>query len=243
MLDLLLVSVYTKGMSTATKQETAIIYVRVSTARQASEGLSLEAQERTLRASAEAAGYEVSLFTDSGKSGKSLNTRHGLQSALVELNSGRANALYVARLDRLARSVSDLLSIVDLAIKHNWRLVLMDLGVDTATPHGRLVLSMLGSVAEFERGLISERQKDVHAERRARGEVWGVTMGNLPETSLDVRDLVQELASEGLSLRAIANELTAQKVPTTRGGAAWYASTVKKLLNSPSMKHLVNEVA
>lgn len=225
-------------MSTATKQETAIVYVRVSSARQAQEGLSLEAQERTLRASAELAGYEVSLFTDSGKSGKSLSGRHGLRLALEELNSGRAQALYVARLDRLARSVSDLLGIVDQAIKNNWRLVLLDLGVDTATPHGRLVLSMLGSVAEFERGLISERQKDVHAERRSRGEVWGVTKGNLPETSQEVRALVLELSNKGLSLRAIAQELTERQIPTTRGGSAWYASTVRALLNSPSMKQL-----
>jgi DNA invertase Pin-like site-specific DNA recombinase len=222
-------------MSTATKQETALIYVRVSSARQAQEGLSLEAQERTLRASAELAGYEVSLFTDSGKSGKSLSGRQGLRLALEELNSGRASALYVARLDRLARSVSDLLGIVDQAIKHNWRLVLMDLGVDTATPHGRLVLSMLGSVAEFERGLISERQKDVHAERRSRGDVWGVTKGNLPETSQEVRALVLELSHKGLSLRAICHELTMRQIPTTRGGLAWYPSTVRALLNSPSM--------
>jgi len=222
-------------MSTATKQETALIYVRVSSARQAQEGLSLEAQERTLRASAELAGYEVSLFTDSGKSGKSLSGRQGLRLALEELNSGRASALYVARLDRLARSVSDLLGIVDQAIKHNWRLVLMDLGVDTATPHGRLVLSMLGSVAEFERGLISERQKDVHAERRSRGDVWGVTKGNLPETSQEVRALVLELSNKGLSLRAICQELTMHQIPTTRGGLAWYPSTVRALLNSPSM--------
>jgi DNA invertase Pin-like site-specific DNA recombinase len=222
-------------MSTLTKQETAIVYVRVSSARQAQEGLSLEAQERTLRASAELAGYQVSLFTDSGKSGKSLSGRHGLRLALEELNAGRASALYVARLDRLARSVSDLLGIVDQAIKNNWRLVLMDLGVDTATPHGRLVLSMLGSVAEFERGLISERQKDVHAERRSRGDVWGVTKGNLPETSQEVRALVLELSNKGLSLRAICKELTMRQTPTTRGGLAWYPSTVRALLNSPSM--------
>jgi DNA invertase Pin-like site-specific DNA recombinase len=223
-------------MSTATKQETAIVYVRVSSARQAAEGLSLEAQERTLTASAEGAGYSVSLFSDNGKSGKSLKARSGLQAALVELNSGRAQALYVARLDRLARSVSDLLGIVDQAIKNNWRLVLMDLGVDTATPHGRLVLSMLGSVAEFERGLISERQKDVHAERRAQGIVWGVDKGNLPETSQEVRHLINKLAWTGKSLRAICKELNDNQVPTTRGGKAWYPSTVRALLNSPTMR-------
>jgi len=221
------------------KQETAIAYVRVSSARQAAEGLSLEAQERILTASAEAEGYSISLFTDSGKSGKSMKARSGLQAALAELNAGKANALYVARLDRLARSVSDLLSIVDMATKHQWRLVLLDLGVDTATPHGRLVLSMLGSVAEFERGLISERQKDVHAERRSRGEVWGVTKGNLPETPLEIRQEIKKLSAEGLSLRAIAEHLNAEKVPTTRNGAKWHASTVKSLLDSPSMRALV----
>ena len=225
-------------MSTQLKPETAIVYVRVSSARQATEGLSLDAQERTLRLSAEAAGYEVSLFTDSGKSGKSVSGRQGLQLALAELNAGKAHALYITHLDRLARSVSDLLAIVDQANKNGWRLVLMDMGVDTATPNGRLVLSLLGSVAEFERGLISERAKDTHAERRARGIVWGVDMGRLPETSQEVRALVAELHHSGLSLRAIAGELTERKIPTTLGGKAWYASTVRKMLMSPSMKQL-----
>jgi DNA invertase Pin-like site-specific DNA recombinase len=94
---------------------------------------------------------------------------------------------------------------------------------------------MLGSVAEFERGLISERQKDVHAERRSRGDVWGVNKGNLPETSQEVRALVLELSNKGLSLRAICQELTMRQIPTTRGGLAWYPSTVRALLNSPSM--------
>lgn len=225
-------------MNKATKQELAIVYVRVSSARQAAEGLSLEAQERTLTLAAQTAGYTVSLFTDSGKSGKSMKTREGIKSALAELNSGRANALYVTRIDRLARSVSDLLSVVDQATKHGWRLVITDIGVDSATPHGRMVISMLGSVAEFERGLISERQKEVHAERRAQGEVWGATMGNLPETSLEVRALVSDLSSKGYSLSAIARQLNEDQVPTTRGGVAWYPATVRKLLNSPSAKTL-----
>jgi DNA invertase Pin-like site-specific DNA recombinase len=225
-------------MNKATKPESAIVYVRVSSARQAAEGLSLEAQERTLTLAAETAGYTVSLFTDSGKSGKSMKTRTGLKSALAELNAGRANALYVTRIDRLARSVADLLSIVDLSIKHGWRLVITDIGVDSATPHGRMVISMLGSVAEFERGLISERQKEVHAERRAQGEVWGHTMGNLPETSQEVRALVSELSAKGYSLSAIARQLNEDKIPTTRGGVAWYPATVRKLLHSPSARHL-----
>lgn len=227
-------------MSKQTKSQTtkALLYVRVSSTRQAIEGLSLEAQERVLRASAESHGYEVELFSDSAKSGKSMSARTGLQSALVELNAGRASALYVARLDRLARSVSDLLSIVDSATRFGWRLVLLDLGVDTGTPHGRLVLSMLGSVAEFERGLISERQKDTHAERRARGLKWGIDLGNTPETPLEVRARVKKLRSNGQTLNAIANTLNEENVPTARAGSKWYPSTVRHLLTSPSMERV-----
>lgn len=225
-------------MRTETKQETAIVYVRVSSARQANEGLSLEAQERTLTLAAQAAGYSVNLFTDSGKSGKSMKNREGIKAALAELNSGRANALFVTRIDRLARSVSDLLSVVDQANKHNWRLVITDIGVDSATPHGRMVISMLGSVAEFERGLISERQKEVHAERRATGEVWGLTMGKKPDTSLKVRALVSDLSDRGYSFSAIARQLNDEQIPTTHGGACWYPATVRKLLISPTARHL-----
>ena len=223
-------------MNLKTNQSRALIYARVSSTRQALEGLSLEAQERVTREVAERDGYEVASYTDSAKSGKSLRTRTALLEALEELNSGKASALYVARLDRLARSVSDLLFIVDQSKRHNWRLVLLDVGVDTGSPNGRLILSMLGSVAEFERGLISERQKDTHAERRSRGLVWGVHLGNTPETSPEVRARVKSLREAGLTLRAIAERLNEEKVPTARAGAKWYASTVKHLLDSPSMK-------
>lgn len=216
--------------------QTAVIYTRVSSARQAADGLSLEAQERVLTARAEQDGYRVQVARDAGRSGKSMKSRTGLLTALEDLNSGKAQALYVARLDRLARSVRDLLAVADMADRHGWRLVLLDLGVDTATPHGRLVLSMLGSVAEFERGLIRERQRDVHAERRARGLVWGVDAGNLPETPAQVRRMVADLRADGLTLQAIADRLNAEQVPTTRGGARWYPSTVRHLLNAPSLE-------
>jgi DNA invertase Pin-like site-specific DNA recombinase len=216
-------------------QELAFIYVRVSSIRQAEEGLSLEAQERTLVAQAEADGYLVEVIREEGRSGKSIRNRPQLISALTRLNKGEASALYVTRLDRLARSLSDLLSIVSQADKKTWRLRILELNLDTRTAQGRLVLSMLGAVADFERSLISSRQKDVHAERRAKGEVWGVTKGSKPLTPDSTRKLVLSLHSEGKSLRAIASRLTFDQVPTAKGGV-WHASTIKHLVESPSSK-------
>lgn len=213
----------------------ALLYVRVSTHRQAEEGVSLEAQERQLRAAAEVAGYRVELVREEGRSGKNIRNRPALREALARLNAGEAQALYVARLDRLARSVSDLLSVVDQAERRSWRLALLDLGLDTSSPHGRLVLSMLGSVAEFERGLIAERQRDVHAERRARGEVWGVTQGQKPLISGDLRARIRTEHEAGKSLRSIAADLNSEGVPTAKGGA-WHASTIRHLLTSPSAR-------
>jgi DNA invertase Pin-like site-specific DNA recombinase len=216
-------------------QELAFIYVRVSSIRQAEEGLSLEAQERTLVAQAEADGYLVEVIREEGRSGKSIRNRPQLISALTRLNKGEASALYVTRLDRLARSLSDLLSIVSQADKKTWRLRILELNLDTRTAQGRLVLSMLGAVADFERSLISSRQKDVHAERRAKGEVWGVTKGSKPLTPDSTRKLVLSLHSEGKSLRAIASRLTFDQVPTAKGGV-WHDSTIKHLVESPSSK-------
>jgi DNA invertase Pin-like site-specific DNA recombinase len=223
---------------TPTQAPKALLYARVSTAQQASEGLSLEGQERTLREAAEKAGYSCELFTEGGKSGKSMTNRPALLEALELLNSGKANALYFTKLDRLARTTKDLLEIADMATKHHWRLVALDGAIDTETPTGKLMLTLLGSFAEFERGLISARHKETHATRRAQGVRWGIDKGNTPETPLAIRQKIINLNASGVSLNQIARELNAEGAPTTRGGAKWYASTVRAILKSPSLREV-----
>jgi len=217
------------------REPLALIYVRVSTLKQEAEGLSLEAQERTLTARAIAEGFRVEVIRES-KSGKKLSNRPQLKAALERLSKGEAQALYVAKLDRLARSLSDLLSIVEQANRKEWRLSIGDIGLDTSTPQGRLVLNLLGSVAEFERRLISERAKDTHRERAARGEVWGVTKGSRSLLPREVRTRIVSERVEGLTLTAIAEGLNRDRVPTIKGGSKWYASTVKHFLDSPATR-------
>lgn len=217
------------------REPLALIYVRVSTLKQEAEGLSLEAQERTLTARAIAEGFRVEVIRES-KSGKKLSNRPQLKAALERLSKGEAQALYVAKLDRLARSLSDLLSIVEQANRKEWRLSIGDIGLDTSTPQGRLVLNLLGSVAEFERRLISERAKDTHRERAARGEVWGVTKGSRSLLPREVRTRIVSEREKGLTLTAIAEGLNRDRVPTIKGGSKWYASTVKHFLDSPATR-------
>lgn len=207
----------------------AYCYARVSTQMQAEDGMSLGAQEKQLKLAAEAAGYEAVILREEGRSGKSIQGRPVLRAALDDLDTGKAKALFVTRLDRLARSTRDFLSIVDRSHKYGWRLALLDLGLDTASYQGRFVVTIMSAMAEMERGMISERQKDVHEDRRSNGKRWGIDLGPLPLVNSDIRDRIVLERETGLSFQEIANKLNSESVPTANGGDKWYKSTVRHL--------------
>jgi DNA invertase Pin-like site-specific DNA recombinase len=209
----------------------ALLYARVSTQMQVQDGMSLSAQERTLRQAAELAGYtSVELLREEGRSGKSIKGRPVLRDALGRLSSGSANALFVTRIDRLARSTQDFLTIVDHAHKYNWRLVLLDLNLDTSSYQGRFVVTVMSALAEMERGIIAERQKDIHKDRRDRGLVWGKDLGPKQRISEELRQRIKDDRARGLSLRKIAQALDAEGIETAYGGK-WTASTINYVLN------------
>jgi len=207
--------------------EIAYCYARVSTQMQAEDGMSLNAQEKQLKAAAEGAGYEAVILREEGRSGKSIQGRPVLRKALEDLDEGKAKALYVTRLDRLARSTRDFLSIIDRSHKNDWRLALLDLGLDTATYQGRFVVTIMAAMAEMERGMISMRQKDVHQDRRDSGKVWGVDLGPKPAIDEALRQRIYDERVSGKSFRRIAEALNKEGIPTVNGGEEWYASTVR----------------
>jgi site-specific DNA recombinase len=209
----------------------ALLYARVSTSQQANEGISLDAQERSMRQAAELAGFtEIELLREEGRSGKSIKGRPVLRDALSRLADGSADALFVTRIDRLARSTQDFLSIVDQAHKYNWRLVLLDLNLDTSSYQGRFVVTIMSALAEMERAIIAERQKDIHKDRREQGLVWGKDLGPKKRVSEETRLFITQKKEEGLSLHAIARELNAKEVPTGYG-KKWTASSIKYVLD------------
>ncbi len=207
---------------------TAILYSRVSTDEQADSGLGLDDQTRKVNALAElhADGLERLVLTDDGYSAKSLN-RPGMTQALAMLESGEATMLIVSKLDRLTRSIRDFAEISTLADAQGWALIIGDPSVDTSKASGRLVLNLMMAVGEWEREVIGERTKSALAELKASG----VRLGRPVLMDETVRTRIASERADGRSLRAIAAGLTADEIPTARGGK-WYASTIKAVLAS-----------
>lgn len=210
----------------------ALLYARVSTQLQVNDGVSLDVQERQLLQAAEFAGFtKFELVREEGRSGKNISGRPALTETLKRLDAGEAQALFVTRIDRLARSTKDFLSIIDRANSKGWRLIMLDLNLDTATYQGRFVVTIMSALAEMERGIIAERQKDVHKDRRARGVVWGVDMGPKNKTPDEIKARIVKEHSSGKSYRAIAEALNNDGVPTQNSGK-WHATTVKNIFDN-----------
>ena len=229
-------------MDAGTDPGKALLYARVSTAIQVTDGVSLDVQERQLVTAAEFHGFKtMELVREEGRSGKSISGRPALTRALQMLRSKEADALIVTRIDRLARSTTDFLDIVDRANKEGWRLIMLDLNLDTSTYQGRFVVTVMSALAEMERGIIAARQKDVHKDRRDRGIVWGVDMGPMNKTSDEVKERISTERNKGFSFRRIAEGLNGDEIPT-QNGRTWHASTVKNIVDAANSSDVDPEV-
>ena len=135
-------------------------YARTSTTGQQA---GFEAQIRDL----EAAGCDK-VFKEQVSA---VGEREQLDAALSHIRQG--DSLVVTKLDRLARSTRHLGEIVERLKSESVDLVILTLGVDTSTPTGKLMLDLLGSVAEFERSMMLERQREGIAKAKAEGKYKG----------------------------------------------------------------------
>jgi DNA invertase Pin-like site-specific DNA recombinase len=200
-------------------------YLRVSTEEQAQHGYGLDAQEHELRRAADFYGWELlELVRDEGLSGSTLE-RPGLQRALAMVAAGDADGLVVAKLDRLTRSVVDFGDLLEWFEDARAAFVALDVKVDTSTPGGRMVAQVLVVVAEWERRTIAARTKAGLDALRAQGKPTGrPSVADRPELAERIRRMRDE---EGLSLRAIADVLSDEGIPTARGADRWRASSVQ----------------
>src|SRR4051794_25119040 len=159
-----------------------------------------------------------------------------MTEALRLLAAHDVEALVVAKLDRLSRSVVDFSNTLALARKQGWSVVLLDLGVDTSTPNGKLVAGLMAQIAEWEREVIGQRTKEALAAAKARGQ----RLGRPRETSDSVVAQVLHLTQQGHTPSQIAKHLSDAKVPTTRGGE-WRPSTVRRLVRGAALDQLSAE--
>jgi len=217
------------------------LYLRVSTGPQV-EGNSLTTQRRQLLRYAEAREYRVvDIYMDSGLSGKNTD-RPELQRLLADARERRFDIVLVWRVDRISRSLRDLLELVETLREHGVEFSAVDQDFDTSDPAGLLTFHMLGSFAQFERELMVERVKEAHL-RRLHSRDWSCGPVPYGYRKVDGR-LVEEprqakvvrrifrLYLEIRTFKGVARCLNDDGMVAPRG-PRWYGNTVKGILTNP----------
>ena len=177
----------------------AALYVRVSTDAQ-----TLENQIRELRQVAERRGWDVvEVYRDAGISGaKGRDGRAGLDTMLKDASRRRFDVIMAWAIDRLGRSLTDLLHIIQHLEACGVDLYLDQQSIDTTTPMGKLVFQLTGAFAEFERTMIRQRIK----AGLKRAVAQGVKLGRPKIDSATERKVRKQLA-KGVGILKVAKSL------------------------------------
>lgn len=217
----------TRKAATPRSTKRAVGYIRLSTMDQVQEGHGLDAQEAKITAYCAAHELElVEMFSDEGMSGTMRDRPGYMEMRQYVLDDGISHVVS-ARLDRLGRSLKDLLDLYDELENKGVAIVAIQEGLDTSTAVGRLMRNVLGSVAEFEAELVSERTKAGLDAARAKG----IKLGRPSGIDASVRARILSLANDsGFGWSAIARKLNEDGVPTSRGGTKWHPSTVRAVV-------------
>lgn len=204
-----------------------VTYLRVSTGDQVRSGLGLDAQRAALADAGALAGWEiVAERLDEGISGRvRWSDRAALAAAVQLVDDGGAEAVAIARLDRLARRTEDALELVR---QLGAGLICLNPSIDTTSATGWFGLTVLAAAAELESTLASERTRAAMLAKAARGE----RIGRPRSCPDDVLDRVLELRGAGGSLAAIAEAMNGAGVPTPAGSPRWWPSHVSRLLRT-----------
>lgn len=213
-------------------------YIRVSSEEQAKSGLSLENQDRKIRAFAETQDVKVDrVLRDEAKSAKNLN-RPEVQEIIEGIKAKRISRVIIYKLDRLTRSVRDLAFILELFEKHGAILSSVVETLDTASASGKMVVHIIGAIAEWERGVISERTQAALDVKRGRGErisgiiPYGFRLAGKKLAPHPVEHSVWKTITarrrEGASYALIARELNAAGI-RPRKAASWSAMSVRNI--------------
>ncbi len=228
-------------------------YCRVSSDEQARNGVSMADQAERIEAHAKASGYQLlRIESDRGVSGyKAPEKRPAMKRALAAVKAGEADGIVAIALDRLSRNALEFMQLVDESDKQGWRLISMDLNLDTGTATGKLVAHVLAAVAQLYRDQISERTQSaldlVAREGRARsGDVpygWRTASGKVKTVKGDRARIVKHpeeqrtlakmlrMDEKGEGPQKIANALNKAGI-RTRKGKSWYRQLVYELLLS-----------
>ena len=221
------------------------IYIRVSTEDQAKDGFSIHAQREKLTKYAEANDWDIfDYYVDDGISGKNLEDRPEITRLLKDVEDGKINNILIYKLDRLTRSVRDLIYLIELFEKHSCTFNSQTEKIDTSNAVGRMFVKIIGIFAEFERENLAERVSFGYEQKTREGNytntngVYGYDyiVGEkkiiVNEEEKDLVNRIFDLYIDGKSYFKIAHLFNEENVPTKRGGH-WASSTIKSIINNP----------
>lgn len=138
----------------------AAIYIRVSTEEQARKGISLSAQEEALTNYTKAMGYELlKIYKDEGKSAKDIKGRPEMRELLKDAELRKFQAIFIYKLDRFSRSLSDLIETIEKLKEWGIDFVSLQDKIETTSASGKLMFHIISAFAEFERNVTGERTK------------------------------------------------------------------------------------
>lgn len=194
-----------RGVQLGHSPPRAVLYCRVSTRDQ-----SCERQERGLAAFAAPSGYEVvGVFRETASGAR--NDRRERARVMALAQAREIDAVLVTELSRWGRSTPNLIGTLrELAVRRVSVVALSGMTFDLATPHGRMMATLLSGIAEFERELTVERVRSGLEAARARGKVLGRRRGQRPKSDR-LAPRVLELIAEGRSYRQIGREVGLSK--------------------------------
>lgn len=215
----------------------AIGYVRVSTDKQAEEGISIDAQIAKIQAWASFNDYElIHIYSDEGISGYSLNKRNGMNQALKHVSKDMAFICY--SLSRISRNVIDTIHISQTIEKKGADLVSLSEKIDTTGASGKMIFNMLAVLNQFERDQTAERTKLAMQFKKTNNQAYSPTpygynrfgnelVINITEALNIIR--IKDMYQDGKGFTEIARTLNGEGIPTKQN-KFWQASTVRLLL-------------
>lgn len=222
------------------------IYLRVSTEEQAREGFSIHAQKEKLTSYANINDWDIyDFYIDDGISGKNITDRPSINRLIEDVKSGNVNNVLIYKLDRLTRSVKDLINLIELFEENNCSFNSVTEKLDTSNAVGRMFIKIIGIFAEFERENLAERVSFGYEQKAREGNYTNcngvngydyiVGSGELVVNDIekDIVNRIYDLYLEGNSMIKIAKQFNYENVPTKRGGD-WAQSTIKSILTNPT---------
>lgn len=221
--------------------KTAIAYIRVSTDKQATEGISLEAQESRIRSWCAENGYKLAqVFTDAGISGAlSIAERDGLSDALAAVKKIKADALVVTKRDRLSRDYVEAGLVDRECAKMKAKVIATDAANNGDSPEEVLMRIIMDAFATHERLVIKMRTRAALQHKKATNQVYTnqtpygfeAVEGRLVQVAQEAAVVaeIQAARSGGSTLQSIADGLNGRGIPT-KTGKQWQPATIHLLL-------------